>query len=168
MEILEGEALYGVLLERYSKNPRGWSFTISPSPRNGFFDARVVSPEESWQLKFDTIFKPSPFVLGAKTDTKASSHPPPRLSFGFRRVDPAEAPYLLDESPEGFSRLLAYLGTVNTVVPAAPGSYLQGPYVYSGRSQTAGSSMTREQQRVDTRLSDEMSKLVRRRYPSYL
>ncbi|HUI01308.1 MAG TPA: hypothetical protein VLX56_06735 [Nitrososphaerales archaeon] len=167
MEILEGEALYRLLLDRYSRNPRGWSITISPSPRNGFFDAMVGGPEESWHLKLDTIFKPSPFVLGAKTDQAAPSGRSP-VSFGFRRLDPADAPGLFEESPEGINRLLAYLSTVNPVAPAAPGSYVQGPYVFSNRAQTPGSSMTREQQSVDTRLSDEMVKLVRKRYPSYL
>jgi hypothetical protein len=165
MEILEGEALYSVLLQRYSKNPRGWSFTISPSSRNGFFDARVGGPDESWHLKLDTIFKPSPFVLGAKTDQGPSDGSPAPLSFGFRRVNPKEAPALLDDSPEGMDRLLAYLGSVNPVAPTGPGNYIQGPFVFTGRGQA--SSMTREQERVDSRLSDEMLKLVRRRYPSY-
>ena len=167
MEILEGEALYRMLLERYSANPRGWSFTISPSPRNGFFDAHVGGPEESWHLKLDTIFKPSPFVLGARTDHEVSKGPPSPISFGFRRLNPQEAPLLLDDTPDGMSKLLGYLSSVNPVVPAAPGSYLQGPYLYSNRPHVAGSSMTREQQRVDTRLSDEMLRLVRKRYPSY-
>ena len=167
MEILEGEELYRALLERYSKNPRGWSFTVSPSATNGFFDARVGCPEESWHLKLDTIFKPSPFVLGAKTD-RDTKGPPSPISFGFRRFEPQDAPQLLDDSPEGASRLLAYLTSVSPTVPIASGSYLQGPHLYSARPQVSGSSMTREQQRVDTRLADEMLKLVRRRYPSYL
>jgi len=167
MEILEGEALYRVLLQRYSKNPRGWSFTISPSQKNGFFDARVGGPEESWHLKLDTIFKPSPFVLGAKTDQDLSSTPTAPLSFGFRRLNPQDAPTMLDDSPEGMSRLLAFLSSVSPVAPTGPGSYIQGPYLYTNRGQAAG-SLTREQQSVDSRLSDEMLKLVRRRYPSYL
>lgn len=166
MEILEGEALHRMLLERYSRSPKGWSFTISPSPRNGFYDARVAGPEESWLLKLDTIFKPSPFVIGARTDGDVAKVAPP-LSFGFRRLEPSEAMSFVDDSPEGMRRLLAYLGAVAPTVPSAPGSYLQGPYVYSDRAQTAGSSMTREQQRVDTRLSDEMLRLLRRRYLSY-
>jgi hypothetical protein len=165
MEILEGDALYRVLLQRYSKNPRGWSFTISPS-HSGFFDARVGSPDESWHLKLDTIYKPSPFVLGTKTDQDASRSSPPPLSFGFRRVDPQQAPSLLDDSQEGMGRLLAFLSTVNPVAPTGPGSYIQGPYVFNSRGSAAG-SMTREQQSVDGRLSDEMRKLVRRRYSSY-
>lgn len=166
MEILEGDALYRTLMERYSKSPSGWSFTISPSARNGFFDARVSSPEESWHLKLDTIFKPSPFVLGARTDQNLK-RVAPSLSFGFRRLNPQEAPAILEDSQEGVRRLLAYLGSVTPVVPAAPGSYIQGPYVYTGRAQATGSSMTREQQQLDTRLSDEMVKLLRKRYPSY-
>jgi len=167
MEILEGDELYRVLLQRYSKNPRGWSFTISPSPGSGFFDARVGGPAESWHLKFDTVYKPSPFVLGAKTDQDVSKRSLAPLSFGFRRVDPQEAPGLLDDSQEGIGRLLAFLSTVNPVAPTGPGSYIQGPYVFNSRGMAAG-SMTREQQTVDSRLSDEMRKLVRRRYPSYL
>lgn len=167
MEILEGDALYRVLLQRYSKDPRGWSFTISPSRSNGFFDARVGGPDESWHLKLDTIYKPSPFVLGAKTEPDLARNPPSPLSFGFRRVNPQEAPVILDDSQEGMARLLAFLSRVNPVAPTGPGSYIQGPYVFSSRGKAAG-SMTREQQTVDGRLSDEMLKLVRRRYASYL
>ena len=167
MEILEGEALYRALLHRYSKNPRGWSFTISPSPSNGFFDARVGGPDESWHLKLDTIYKPSPFVLGAKTDQDLSKNSPAPLSFGFRRVDPQDAPSLLDNSQGGMSKLLAFLSTVSPVAPTGPGSYIQGPYVFTSRGNSAG-SVTREQESLDRTLSDEMRKLVRRRYPSYL
>jgi hypothetical protein len=167
MEILEGDALYSVLLRSYSKNPRGWSFTVSPSPGSGFFDARLESPDESWHLKLDTIYKPSPFVLGAKTDQDLSGDSPAPLSFGFRRVNPQEAPALLESLHEGMARLLAFLSSVNPVAPTGPGSYIQGPYVFTSRGRAAG-SMTREQQVVDSRLSDEMRKLVRRRYPGYL
>jgi hypothetical protein len=166
MEILEGDALYRVLLQRYSKNPRGWSFTISPSPGSGFFDARLRGPDESWHLKLDTIYKPSPFVLGARTERDLSSPPSP-LSFGFRRVNPQEAPALLDDSKEGMDRLFAFLSAVSPVAPTGSGSYIQGPYVFTSDGRAAG-SMTRQQQRVDSRLSEEMRRLVSRRYPSYL
>jgi hypothetical protein len=65
------------------------------------------------------------------------------------------------------SRLIAFLSSVNPVAPTGPGNYIQGPYIYTNRGQPAG-SMTREQKNVDGRLSDEMRKLVRRRYLSYL
>ena len=167
MEILQGDELHRVLLERYSRDPRGWSFTISPSPQNGFFDARLGGQGESWHLKLDTIFKPSPLILGARTDLDAGLGIRSKVSFGFRRLDQIGATALTDDSPEGLRRLLDYLGSVNPTVPAAPGNYLQGPYLFTQRASVPGSSMTREQQKVDTRLSEEMLKLVRRRYPSY-
>jgi len=167
MEILEGDALYHLLFQRYSKNPRGWSFMISPSQSGGFFDARVGGPDESWHLKLDTIYKPSPLVLGAKTEQDLSKSSPLPVSFGFRRVGSQEAPALLDDSREGMSRLLAFLSSVEPVAPTGPGNYIQGPFVYTSRGK-AVSSMSREQQTMDSRLSEEMLKLVRRRYPSYL
>lgn len=125
-------------------------------------------PEESWHLKLDTIYKPSPFVLGAKTDPGLPTGSPlTQLSFGFRRFDPQEAPALLDGSPKGIGRLLAFLSTVSPLAPTGAGNYIQGPYVFANRGPAAG-SMTREQRSVDSRLSDEMRKLVSRRYPSYL
>ena len=167
MEVLEGDALYRTLLQRYSKNPRGWSFTISPSPSDGFFDAGVGCPDESWHLKLDSIYKPSPFVLGARTEQDLTKSSPASLSFGFRRVDPQQAPAILDDSQEGLDRLLAFISRVNPVAPTAPGSYIQGPYVFTSRAKAVG-SMTREEKSVDSRLSEEMRKLIRRRYPSYL
>ena len=126
-------------------------------------------PDDSWHLKFDTIFKPSPMVLGARTEidlSRASSSSPTQLSFGFRRVDQRGAPAHLDDSPEGMRRLIAFLGSIEPVAPKEPGNYIQGPFVYTNRGAPAG-SMTREQERIDSRLSAEMLKLVRRRYPSY-
>lgn len=167
MEVLEGEGLYRVLLQRYAKNPLGWSFTISPSTRNGFFDAYVGGPEDSWHLKLDTIFKPSPLVLGAKTELGPAARQETALSFGFRRVDQRETAALLDGSPEAMGRLVSFLSKVDPVVPTGPGSFVQGPFLYTGRGPSTA-SMTREQQRVDSTLSTEMLKLLRRRYPSYL
>jgi hypothetical protein len=166
MEILEGEELYRALLQRYSKKPRGWSFTVSQSPNNGFFDALVAGPDDSWQLKLDTIFKPSPFVLGSKTDqTKSTSSGGP-ISFGFRRIDPQAVPALLEGSAERMNKLLAFLQSTSPVAPTSSGNYLQGPFVFTTPGQVEG-SLSVEQQSVDRRLSAEMLKLVRRRYPNY-
>jgi len=166
MEILEGEALYRTLLQRYSVSPRGWSFTFSRSPDHGFYDALVGGPEGSWQLKLDTIFKPHPLVLGAQTDLDSTARTPESLSFGFRRVEPRAAQELLADSPEAMRRLLGYLGSIEPVAPSAPGSYVQGPFVFASRG-LDDSTMTREQRSVDNRLSEEMLRLVRRRYPGY-
>ena len=132
MEILEGDALYATLLQRYSRNPKGWSFTVSQSSNNGFFDAFVGGPDESWRLKLDTIFKPSPFVIGAKTDPDPSQPSGSPISFGFRKIDPRQAPALMDDSSQGVRRLLAFLSASNPVAPTEGASYLQGPVLFAG------------------------------------
>lgn len=164
MEILEGDALQRLLLRRYAKDPRGWSFTVYPSASGGFFDAVVGGPAESWRLKLDTIFKPSPLVLGVRSEEGVAGGQTP-LPFGFRKVDQGTASSLLDDSPEGMRRLLAFLGSVSPVAPSAPGSYVQGPFLFSSRAQSG--PLSQEQRRVEERLAGEMSKLVRSRYPSY-
>ena len=167
MEILQGEALYKMLLQRYSRNPNGWSFTISKSKSNGFFDAFVGAPDDSWQLKLDTIFKPSPFVLGARVEMDQSKLKPlSPLSFGFRKI-PGDASALLDDFPDGMNRLLAFLGSVRPIVPNSGGNYVQGPFVFAGPG-AMGDAVTGDQENVDQKLSQELLKLVRQRYPSYL
>ena len=68
MKLLEGESLRRHLLESYSRNPKGWSFVISPSGKHGFCDAIVSSSDGTWMLKMDSIFKPTPIVLGSLTE----------------------------------------------------------------------------------------------------
>ncbi len=167
MEILRGDALQKMLLRRYSRNPKGWSFTISRSHDNGFFDAFVVAPDDSWQLKLDTIFKPSPFVLGAKVEMDQSKLKPlSPLSFGFRKIEPDDASALLDDSPGGTERLLAFLSSLKPVAPSAGGDYIQGPFVFANE-RTMGAAMTGEQEDVGRKLSQEMLRLLRQRYPGY-
>jgi hypothetical protein len=167
MEILEGDALYKTLFQRYSKNPNGWSFTFSKAPTNGFFDAFVSGPDDSWRLKLDTIFKPSPFVLGAKIDMDQSKlQPLSPFPFGFRRLGTRDASALLEDQSGDMNRLLSFLGSSRPVAPTAGGSYIQGPFIFANRK-AIGAPMTNAQENVDAKLSQELLKVVRRRYPSY-
>jgi hypothetical protein len=69
LEILEGNTLAKSLLKKYSANVRDWNFQISVREKqDNFFDAIVTNPEEVWQLKIDSIYKPSPLILGTKVD----------------------------------------------------------------------------------------------------
>jgi hypothetical protein len=162
MEILDGDVLYELIFRRYSKNPRGWSFTVSPSSSHGFFDALVQSPEEAWQLKFDTIFKPSPLVLGASTNIQSAKRRQSRpMQFGFRELDRS----LRAEIENGGGRsnkLAAFLASMDPVVPKRGGSYAEGPFVLA-----PASKLDRTQSKLDERLSSEMRKLFQRRYPGY-
>jgi hypothetical protein len=153
MEILAGDELQRLLFQRYSKRPEGWSLTLSKSASYGFFDAFVTSPEESWQLKLDTVFKPSPLVLGAKVEVDESKLKPlSPFSFGFRSLGDEDAS--------------ALLASRRPVAPTTGGSYLQGPVVFSDRGAIPGPK-TDAQRSVDAKLSQELLKVVRRKYPSY-
>ena len=89
MDILEGNSLAKNLFERYSANSRNWKFAVSASQLNGnFYDAIVSNPNEVWQLKIDSIYKPNPLIVGAKVDVDPvkyndSTHMP----FGYRKLD---------------------------------------------------------------------------------
>jgi hypothetical protein len=167
MEILEGDELQRLLFQRYSKRPEGWSLTLSKSASYGFFDAFVTSPDESWQLKLDTVFKPSPLVLGTTVEmdqSKVKSHSP--FSFGFRSLGDEDASTLLDVPSGDMGGLLAFLASRRPVAPTPGGSYLQGPVVFSDRGAIPGPK-TDAQSSVDAKLSQELLKVVRRKYPSY-
>ena len=90
MDILEDNNLASNLFQRYSANAKNWKFVVSISQMNGnFYDAIVSNPNEVWQLKIDSIYKPNPLIVGAKVDVDPvkfndNSHMP----FGYRKLDP--------------------------------------------------------------------------------
>jgi hypothetical protein len=179
VELLEGKALSKHLLGKYSKNPNGWSFTLFPPSKddNGFFGGFVGSPDEVWQIKIDSIFKPNPLMLGVRLD----SHLENRLDFGtmaygYRRIDRKVAFELLkilakaDESgttsgPVRDQLLLdRILRPLKPVVPVSGESYAEGPFVLTDRTNLG---ITNEQKELEDRLSSELRKLMRNRYSSY-
>ena len=171
MEILEGRLLSKQLLERYSKNPRGWNFTISPAVKDGFYDALVSSPDESWQLKLDSIFKPAPVMLGAKVEidySKIKQIAP--VSYGYRRLDNEALMKILsslagdDESRQSSPQLDSVLANIDPVVPRHSGSYAQGPFVFTNEGI---SNLSPGQHLLEDKLSSEMRKLMRSRFSGY-
>jgi len=167
MELLEGDGLRRRLLESYSRNPRGWDFVISPSRRFGFHDAVVSGPEETWMLKIDSLFKPSPTVLGAATDA-APSRPAASFPFGFRKLSSEMILQLLGRgtiAPEA-ERIASMLSVLRsaTVVPEEGTSYAQGPIVLADPGRIGLSESQRE---LDERLTSEMRRFLRTRYPAY-
>lgn len=168
MEVLSGKALFRYLLDQYSKKPAGWNFTIGPSPRDHFFDGLVSGPEESWQLKLDSIFKPSPIVLGAKVESLAANPLPPGFpSYGYRRLSPEIMLKLFKEISEESSTsgtLDEILGSLSPVVPTQGSAYAEGPVVYTNKKILG---VSKSQRQLDDRLSAEIRRLLRQSYPSY-
>ena len=173
MELLKGKALFAYLLEKYSKNPGGWYFTIGPSARDNFFDGLISSPEESWQLKMDSIFKPNPIVLGAKVEERnqVNNKTPGIPSYGYRRLDPEALLNLFQQGREGDAPstpeqlLEKFLKTNKPVAPLQKGSYAEGPVVFSNNRILEG--VSKSQKELDEKLAAEVKKLLRNSYPSY-
>jgi len=167
MEILEGSELRRRMLESYVRDPKGWSFTISPSPGSGFFDATVSGPDGSWMLKIDTLFKPAPIVIGSPAES-IRRRPAGPFPYGYRGLPPELAMQLIgggSETPSGplRRRLMSVLGS-EPVVPEKGGSYAEGPLVFTGPRSL---SLSDKQREVDARLASEMRRLLRLRYPVY-
>jgi len=167
MEILEGSELKRRMLESYARDPKGWSFTISPSPSSGFFDANVAGPDGLWMLKIDSLFKPAPIVIGSPAGS-LQSRPEGPIPYGYRGLPPELALRLIGGGSETASgtlrrRLLSVLRS-EPVVPEKGGSYAEGPLVFTGPGSVNLSDTQRE---VDARLASEMRRLLRLRYPAY-
>lgn len=167
VEIVEGGALRRRLLESYSRDPRGWSFVLSPSVKSGFYDAVASGPNGAWILKMDTIYKPTPLVLGSEVEPD-SSKPEGAFTYGYRKLPP-ELMLGLFRGGEGTSEeaIRAGLSTVlrtEPVVPDRGGSYAQGPFVLTGPGELR---LSEKQRAVDARLTLEMRRLLSRRYPAY-
>lgn len=166
MELLEGRGLRSSILERYSRNPKGWSFVVSPS-KSGFFDATVSGPEGAWMLKVDSIFKPLPIVIGSRAEGPFRGPGAP-FPYGYRKLphDLALRAMGGEARPprdEALRELLSVLGS-EPVVPVEGKSYAEGPLVLTGPE---GVSLSESQRKVDARLSSEMRRLLKLRYPAY-
>jgi len=167
MEILEGSELKRRMLESYARDPKGWSFTVSPSTSSGFFDATVAGPDGAWMLKIDSLFKPTPMVIGSPADS-LHRRPQGPFPYGYRGLPPELALQLMGGETEIQSgplrrRLLSVLRS-EPVVPEKGGSYAEGPLVITGPGSV---SLSDKQREVDAKLASEMRRLLRLRYPAY-
>ena len=170
MELLSGEALSRYLLEKYSRNPKGWNFTIAPAAKDNFFDALVSGPEENWQLKIDSIFKPSPLVLGTKVEPQKRKSVPRGIfpSYGYRKLEPEVILKILreqtsDESEESGS-LDKIIGSLEPTAPKRGGSYAEGPFVFTNRKIL---DISDNQRSIDERLSSGIRNMLREKYIGY-
>ena len=166
MEILEGSELRRKILESYARDPTGWSYTVSPSPTSGFFDATVSGPDGAWILKIDSLFKPSPIVIGSQAGT-LRRRPSGPFPYGYRDLPPELILQLMADwsgVPSGpVRRRLVSVLRSEPVVPEKGGTYAEGPLVFTGPDNVRLSDKQRE---VDARLASEMRRLLALRYPA--
>jgi hypothetical protein len=168
MKLLEGESLKRHLLESYSKNPKGWNFVISPSVKHGFYDAVVSGPHEAWMLKIDSIFKPTPIVLGSPTEEIPNLELADTFRYGYRSLTPELILQMLrgEEYPPKNNAVANFLSILKseTVVPEEGKSYAEGPFVFTSKGKVDSSERQRD---LDSKLASEMQRLLRTRYPAY-
>ena len=167
MELLEGIELRRRMIESYSRDPKGWSFVVSPSPGSGFFNATVSGPEGAWMLKIDSLFKPMPIVIGSQAEPLRRKPAGP-FPYGYRSLPPELALRIMGGEDSGPTadvrrRLVSVLRS-DPVVPVEGGSYAEGPLLLTG---PGGVSLSESQRVIDAKLASEMRRLLRLRYPAY-
>lgn len=172
MDILEGNNLATNLFERYSANSRNWKFVVSVSQQNGnFYDAIVSNPNEVWQLKIDSIYKPNPLIIGTKVDVDPlrfndNTHMP----FGYRKLDPKKIAKILSNISENedTSALSSYIGSLisstKPEVPSANNSYAYGPFLFTQKNPI---KVDEYQRKISDKLANRLNEKLRLLYSSY-
>ena len=172
MDILEGNNLATNLFERYSANSRNWKFVVSVSQQNGnFYDAIVSNPNEVWQLKIDSIYKPNPLIIGTKVDVDPlrfndNTHMP----FGYRKLDPRKIGKILSNISENedTSALSSYIGSLisstKPEVPSPNNSYANGPFLFTQKNPI---KVDEYQRKISDKLANRLSEKLRLLYSSY-
>ncbi|MDP9196991.1 MAG: hypothetical protein M3O24_00280 [Thermoproteota archaeon] len=173
MEILEGNILAKNLFERYSSNARDWRFEISVSERRGsFFDAVVSNPNEVWQLKIDSIYKPIPLIIGTKIDVDPVkfSNNENAFSFGYRKLDPIKLKKALYDvhDPESEDKdvdsLASLITSAEPEVPKPNNSYAYGPFIFAQNNLT---TVDKHQKNISDELANRLREKLRSLYSSY-
>jgi hypothetical protein len=172
LDILEGNNLATNLFERYSANSRNWKFVVSVSQQNGnFYDAIVSNPNEVWQLKIDSIYKPNPLIIGTKVDVDPlrfndNTHMP----FGYRKLDPKKIGKILSNISENedTSALSSYIGSLisstKPEVPSPENSYAYGPFLFTQKNPI---KVDEYQRKISDKLANRLSEKLRLLYSSY-
>ncbi len=178
MEILEEHDLATYLFNKYSLNQRKWNFIISTSQvNNSFFDAIVSNPDEVWQLKIDSIYKPSPLIMGTKIEADSSiiEKKLNTTEFGYRKLE-ADVLWKFirnisrDQNHDSINttnvniRLNSLLSSLEPVKPIKGYNYLYGPFIFTEKRMT---KFDNRQDEISEKLSYRMHDNIRRKYSLY-
>jgi hypothetical protein len=191
VEFLEGRILSRYLLEKYSKAPAGWSFTIFPAKRgDSGYGALVGSSDEMWRIQLDSVYSSNPLMLGAKTEVDSELIPRSNmLSYGYRKLNERAVMAILKEivgsqeedasqtssNPHhedyqkplmrGSSVLDRILSSLEPVSPKGVGTYAEGPIVLSSRKVLE--PIVDKQQDLEDKLSAELRRLLKQKFSAY-
>jgi hypothetical protein len=181
MEILDDKILAKNIFQKYTVNPKNWNFIISTtSIHDGFFDATITSPDESWQLKIDSLYKPLPIITGTKLDIESSKMKKmidkDMAPFGYRKIDPPTIMNLfkkISQEQEMIARkdmdhvnneLNSFLGSLEPTVPEKGIDYLYGPFLFTNKNIIENNPYHKN---ISEKLATNLKKKIKDRYPSY-
>ena len=181
MEILDDKILAKNIFQKYTVNPKNWNFIISTtSIHDGFFDATITSPDESWQLKIDSLYKPLPMITGTKLDIESSKMKKvinkDMAPFGYRKIDPPMIMNLfkkISQEQEMIARkdmdyanneLNSFLGSLEPTVPEKGIDYLYGPFLFTNKNIIENNPYHKN---ISEKLATNLKKKIKDRYPSY-
>jgi hypothetical protein len=174
LEILEGSTLAKSLLKKYSANVRDWNFQISVREKHdNFFDAIVTNPEEVWQLKIDSIYKPTPLILGTKIDLEPVKFKKDenQVSFGYRKIDAYKLQRMLLNMQEPqkmvnprHESLTSWLNYAEPEIPKPDNNYVYGPFIYTSNDLT---SVDKHQKLISDKLANRLRTTLRSLYSGY-
>jgi hypothetical protein len=181
MEILDDKILAKNIFQKYTSNPKNWNFIISTtSIYDGFFDATITSPDESWQLKIDSLYKPLPIITGTKLDIESSKMKKmlnkDMAPFGYRKIDPPMIMNLfkkISQEQETIARkdmdhvnneLNSFLGSLEPTVPEKGIDYLYGPFLFTNKNIIENNPYHKN---ISEKLATNLKKKIKDRYPSY-
>ena len=178
MEILEDHDLAKYLFNKYSASQRKWNFIISTSQvKDSFFDAIVSNPDEVWQLKIDSLYKPNPLVMGTKiaADSSIIEKKLNTTQFGYRKLEADALKNFIrniseDENNNSINtidvniRLNSLLSSLDPVKPIKGQNYLYGPFIFTEKRMT---KFDNRQDEISEKLSYRMHENIRRKYSLY-
>jgi hypothetical protein len=170
METLEYKETMKEILKKYDKKPEKWQVLIGRSPK-GFWDLLFSNPEEVWQLKLDTIYKPNPMGFGVKLEIDPSkiqtteSFP----SYGFRPISSKKIMNLMKNMMDKPADMATAIMKSIKETPPMPTKKIKshitavGPYI----QQPSLELVSPQQKELSMKLDRELEKLMREKYPWY-
>jgi len=172
LDILEGSSLATNLFERYSANSRNWKFLISVNQLNGnFYDAIVSNPNEVWQLKIDSIYKPNPFIVGTKVDVDpVKFNDNTHMPFGYRKLDPKKIGKILSSIGENGddnaidSYIASMISSTMPEIPTPNNSYAYGPFLFTQKNPI---KVDEYQKKISDKLANRIKDKLRLLYAGY-
>ncbi len=166
----------------YQKDPKGWSFWLSPPEKDSFYEAYIIQGDEAFFLKIDSIYTPNPVGIGARLEVEEDQLVKNLPDFGFRKFSKEETEDFLNNIPRmedydskdefkkdllEFRKKIVGEAMEKEPVPFgsadSPSLMAIGPY----SSKSPLSYISERQEELRRELSRELDRLLKRDHPGY-